>query len=198
MKTELKKKLSELRDFEDPRISLEQYMTPPALAADLVHAAYMRGDIDGREVVDLGAGTGMLAIGAALAGGEVTAVEKDPEAVRLARENVEDAGVEVELVEEDVEEFSGGYDTAVMNPPFSVHSDTGLSFWQRAVEVADAVYGISPRGARSGIKDFVESSSHEITGVEPYSISLPPTYGFHTEEGRETEVDLIVSQRGDK
>jgi putative methylase len=195
MKNELRKILSQVSDFEGPRIKLEQYITPPGLAADLIYTAYMQGDIEGKKVVDLGAGTGILAIGAAKAGGEVIAVEKDADALEAAQENAEEAGVDIEFVEEDVEDFSEKADTVVMNPPFSVHSDTGLSFWEKALKVSDAVYGISPRGARDSIKSLVRSSNHKLEGVQEYDIVLPASYGFHTEEGRETPVDLIITRR---
>lgn len=201
MKNQLKKELSKVRDFEEPRISLEQYLTPPALAADVVFTAYMQEDIEGKEVADLGTGTGILAIGAALAGAEkVKAFEKDEEALRQAKENAERLGVDefIDFKACDVEEVEADFDTVLMNPPFSVHSDVGLSFWEKACDISDSVYGISPRGAREPIKDFVGNSIHEILGVEAYSIGLPPSYGFHTEESRETPVDLIVTGKVNK
>lgn len=196
MKTELKKELSKVEDFEEPRISLEQYITPAALAADAVYTAYMQQDIEGLTVADLGTGTGILAIGAALAGAEkVKAYDKDEAALEQAKENAEKLGVRefIEFEKADIEEVEGNIDTVLMNPPFSVHSDVGLGFWGKACEISESVYGISPRGAREPIKDFVGNSSHEILGVEAYSIGLPPSYGFHTEESRETPVDLIIT-----
>lgn len=195
MKTQLKKELSNIGDFENPRISLEQYRTPPGLAADLLHTAYMQDDIKDQKVADLGAGTGMLGLGARLLGAEVVAVEKEDDAVRLLGENAEMLGLEAEVVQQDIEEFDQEVDTVLMNPPFSHHSDIGLKFWEKALQHSDAVYGISPRGLRERIKDFVGNSSHEVLGVEEYSISLPPSYGFHTEESHETEIDLIITRR---
>ncbi len=196
-KSELLKELSRVEDFRQPLISLEQYMTPPQLAADLVYAAYMQGDIEDRDVVDLGAGTGMLAIGAALASGNVTAVEKNLEALEVARENAEKLEVEdkIEFVESDIKEVDGEFDTAIMNPPFSVHSDTGFDFLGKAFEIASATYFIARSSSRERIKDFVENSSHEITGRESYTISLPATYGFHTSESEKVEVDLTATRR---
>ena len=201
MKNQLKKELSKISDFKEPRISLEQYMTPPALAADVVFTAYMQQDIEALTVADLGTGTGILAIGAALAGAKkVKAFEKDEAALEQAKKNAEKLGVEefIEFEKADIEEVEGSFDTVLMNPPFSVHSDVGLGFWGKACEVSESVYGISPRGAREPIKDFVGNSSHEILGVEAYSIGLPPSYGFHTEESRETPVDLIVTGKVNK
>jgi predicted RNA methylase len=83
----------------------------------------------------------------------------------------------------------------LMNPPFSVHSDVGIGFIRKAVEVSEAVYTVSHRGAREGIKDFVASSEHELEVVEEYNVSLPATYGFHTEEGRETKMDVIITRQ---
>ncbi|MFB6190849.1 MAG: METTL5 family protein [Candidatus Nanohaloarchaea archaeon] len=196
MKAELAQKLSRLEGFEDPKIQLEQYVTPPQLAADMVHAAYMQGDIEGKRVVDLGTGTGILAVGAALAGAEkVVAVEKDSEALEVALENARDAGVEsvIEFVEKDVEDFEGSFDTCVMNPPFSVHSELLEDFYRAAFSVADAVYALGPRD--DSIKEFAREHGHEVLGAEDYSIGLESSYGFHTEEVRETGIRLIVTRR---
>lgn len=195
MKSELKRKLSQVKDFEDPRISLEQYVTPPALAADLVFTAYMNQDLNGK-VLDLGTGTGIFAIGAALTGTEVKAVEKDPEALKIARENAEKIGVSenIDFVEKDVSEVTGDFDTVLMNPPFSQHSDEGLKFWAKAVSVAEKVYAVSPSTGREGIKSFIDSSNHRVLELEEFKVDLPATYGFHTQESRETKVDLIITE----
>jgi putative methylase len=195
MKSELRTILSKIQDFENPRIKLEQYITPPALATDLIYTAYMQEDIEGREIVDLGTGTGILAIGAAKIGGEVTAVEKDEEALDAARENAENTGVDIKFEERDIKEVSENFDTVIMNPPFSVHSDIELSFWEKALEISDGIYGISPRGARDSIKSLVRNSDHKLEGLQEYDIVLPASYGFHTEEGSETPVDLIITRR---
>jgi putative methylase len=108
---------------------------------------------------------------------------------------VEKLDVYIEFVESDVCDFEEEADTVVMNPPFSVHSDTGLEFVGKAVELADDVYMIANRGSREAIKDFVRNSSHEIKAVQEYTIALPATYGFHTEGSRETPVDFIITRR---
>lgn len=196
MKAELAQKLSRLDGFEEPQVELEQYETPAQLAADMIHAAYMQGDIEGKDVVDLGTGTGILATGAALSEAEsVVAVERDSDAIELAKENARDAGVEdvIEFVEDDVTGFSGSFDTCVMNPPFSVHSEQMEEFLRTAFSVAGAVYTLAPRD--DSIKDFARSNGHEVLGSEDYDIGLKSSYGFHTQEVRETEIRLIVTER---
>lgn len=197
-KSQLAIKLSKVEDFRSPRISLEQYLTPPQLAGDILHTAYMQGDIEGRKVVDLGTGTGILAIGAALLRAEeVVAVEKDQEALEIARKNAENLEVldEIRFVESDIEDFNESCDTVVMNPPFSVHSDIDIGFVQKAVGIAEAVYSVSHPGARKSIKDFVANSEHVVQALEEYEILLPPTYGFHTEEDRETDIDVLITRK---
>lgn len=197
-KSQLAIKLSRVEDFQEPRISLEQYITPPQLAADILHTAWMQGDIEGRKVVDLGTGTGIFAIGAALLGAEeVVAVDKDEDALEIAKENAENLDVldEIRFVSSDIEGFRENCHTVVMNPPFSVHSDIDIGFIQKAVELADSVYSVSHPGARKSIKDFVENSDHVLEALEEYEISLPPTYGFHTEENRETKIDVLITRR---
>ncbi len=198
MKSELTRTLSKVEGFENPKISLEQYLTPPEMAADILHTAYMNQDLEGRKVADFGTGTGILAIGAALLGAEVKAFDKDSDALENAERNAEKLGVrqEIEFAEGDVEKVNESFDTVVMNPPFSVHSDSGIAFLRKAVSCSNAVYTVSHPGSREVIKDFVENSNHVITALEEYRISLPSTYGFHTEEGRETEVDVIITQKG--
>lgn len=194
-KNHLARQLSEVEDFENPKVKLEQYLTPAHLAADLVYTAYMQGDIQGKEVVDLGSGTGMLAVGASLMDGDVVAVEKDEDAVEEMKANRKAFDLDFKVLNEDIEEVELEADTVVMNPPFSVHSELGMKFWQKAVEIGSKVYAISPRGKRSAIKDFVEKSGFRVVATEGYTVSLPPTFGFHTEASQEIEVDIIIAEQ---
>ena len=69
------------------------------LAARLLYDAFMNDDIEGKRVADLGCGTGILAIGAALLGARtVRAVDLDPAAVRIAGKNAALLGVDVECI----------------------------------------------------------------------------------------------------
>eukprot|EP00588_Corethron_pennatum_P003031 CAMPEP_0194296036 /NCGR_PEP_ID=MMETSP0169-20130528/55014_1 /TAXON_ID=218684 /ORGANISM="Corethron pennatum, Strain L29A3" /LENGTH=286 /DNA_ID=CAMNT_0039045371 /DNA_START=53 /DNA_END=913 /DNA_ORIENTATION=+ len=84
--------------FANPKIYLEQYDCPAALAARVAWSATERGDLTpGCRVVDLGAGPGMLGISAAVAmEGEVwvTAIDIDEDAMGRAIENVEEMGLD--------------------------------------------------------------------------------------------------------
>ncbi|HID18442.1 TPA: methyltransferase domain-containing protein, partial [Candidatus Bathyarchaeota archaeon] len=88
---ELEILLGKVKPHPKPDVHLEQYQTPPRLASTLLHmAAYTFNDLAGRTVCDLGCGTGILALGAAMLGAEyVVGLDLDPEAVRVAVTGVE-------------------------------------------------------------------------------------------------------------
>lgn len=51
-----------IQNFEKPKIKLEQYITTPHLASHTLYTAqFSFDDIEGKEVLDLGIGTGRLA-----------------------------------------------------------------------------------------------------------------------------------------
>jgi putative methylase len=191
-KSHLKQKLSKVKDFKSPRVELEQYQTPPELAADLSFSCHMQGH---KKIVDLGTGTGILAIGAGFLGLDVTAVEIDRKALKTARKNAEGFGVDIDFVEADVTGFQGDFDAVIMNPPFNVQSDEGLKFWEKALEIGDNVYGVAGKGFRPRLKRLCEEYNHEIVACEAYTIGLPASYDFHTEASKETPVDVYVTQR---
>lgn len=79
---------------------LNIFSTSAHLAARMVYTAEFEfGDIDGRTVLDLGCGTGMLGIAAGILGaGAVVGLDVDPGALAAAAENASDMDVEMELV----------------------------------------------------------------------------------------------------
>ena len=95
--------LQRIRGYHHPQAALEQYQTPAPLAARLLYHALMKGDIEGKTVCDLGCGTGVLAIGAALLGADrVRGVDRDPNAMSGAQENAALLGADVEFIAADV------------------------------------------------------------------------------------------------
>ena len=197
----LERLLENLEGFSDPSLRLEQYQTPAPLAARLLYHAALRGDIEGRRVCDLGCGTGILAIGAALLGAQaVVAVDIDQSALAIASRNAECAGVEIRFLQVDVKDPAtpgqvGVCDTVVMNPPFGaqqLHADR--PFIDFALSVAPVVYGVFNAGSR----DFVASYIAGRGAVDEVIGGLLPirrTFAFHTRDLREIPVEIMVISR---
>jgi HemK-related putative methylase len=71
------------------------------------------------KVLDLGTGTGIQGITAALKGCKVTFVDINPEAIRCARANAAANRISGEFVISDMfENVDGRYDTIIFNPPY--------------------------------------------------------------------------------
>ncbi|MBS3940293.1 MAG: 50S ribosomal protein L11 methyltransferase [Actinobacteria bacterium] len=72
-------------------------------------------DLDGVTLADVGCGTGVLAIAAARLGAEVTAVDIDPDAVEVTRENAARNGVELRTAVGSVDALDGPVAVVVAN-----------------------------------------------------------------------------------
>lgn len=84
----LERRLESVADFSEPRADLEQYLTTPTIAAHIAHLVAMYDDVDRATVVDLGTGTGMLALAVGQYGPErVIGLEIDRTALQTARAN---------------------------------------------------------------------------------------------------------------
>jgi putative methylase len=188
-KKQLEMKLERLMGFSDPSADIEQYATPACVAADLLYLAYLHGDLE--NVCDLGCGTGVLAIGAALLGARVVGVERDIKALETARENAKLLDVKVDLVLGDVGHMNlKGVGTVIMNPPFGAQKASAgdRAFLKKAVEIADVVYSIHNIGSEGFIRRMVEPSIID----EIYRIKFPikRCFEFHTQDIKTIEVEL--------
>eukprot|EP00882_Tetradesmus_deserticola_P019327 GHRQ01020795.1.p2 GENE.GHRQ01020795.1~~GHRQ01020795.1.p2 ORF type:complete len:123 (+),score=35.86 GHRQ01020795.1:302-670(+) len=88
---ELHALMQDIEPFAQPKVQLEQYPTGADIASRMLYTIEaMYNDIEGNVVVDLGTGTGMLAIGAALLGSPcVLGLDVDPDALDVAQDNCE-------------------------------------------------------------------------------------------------------------
>lgn len=193
--------LSGVKGFPGPSARDEQYLTPPDLAARLIFHAHSHGDIQGKRVCDLGTGTGILAIAAALLGAaEVIGVERDHTALIVATENAENLGVtprfiEGDICDPDLASTIGPCDTVVMNPPFGAqkrHADR--PFIDTALMTAPVVYGIFNAGSREFVSSYIQGRA-EIVEVVGGTLSMRRSFSFHTRDLRDTTVEIIVMKR---
>ncbi|MCL7475994.1 MAG: METTL5 family protein [Methanosarcinales archaeon] len=181
--------LERVTGFETPSAFLEQYATPATIAAELLYLAFMKGDLED-VVYDLGCGTGMLAIGAALLGApRVIGFDMDKEALKIAYQNARQLNVDVEFVCSRVEDVYGQAHTVIMNPPFGAQEKgNDRPFLLKALEVADVVYSIHNSGSYEFIKRFINPAV--IT--ERYHAGFPirRTFKFHKKDMEVVDVEI--------
>jgi putative methylase len=198
---QLEMTLQRLSGFSRPQAALEQYQTPAPLAARLLYDALMKGDIEGKRVCDLGCGTGVLAIGAALLGAEtVVGVDIDERALAVARENAALLDAEVtflagDLREDGCRERIAPCDTVVMNPPFGAqkaHADR--PFIDCALAVAGVTYSIFNAGSIPFLVAYTAQKA-EITEKIGGAFPIKRTFAFHTRDVQEIEVEILRLKR---
>jgi putative methylase len=193
--------LQQLSGFSHPRAAREQYQTPAPLAARLLFHALMKGDIEGKNICDLGCGTGMLAIGAALLGaGRVQGVDIDRNAIEVARANAALLDVEVEFIIADVRDELlltdlCCTDTVIMNPPFGAqkaHADR--PFIDLALTLAPVTYSIFNAGSAQFIETYITERAEideRVGGVFP----IKRTFSFHTRDIQDIGVEIVRLKR---
>ena len=199
-KSELTQQLGVVVGFDDPRADLEQYRTPPELAAHLIHTADLQDDIESRVVFDLGCGTGMLALGAALRGPDrVVGVDIDPEPLATARANEQRVATttDVSWVRADAEAAPLCPErptTVVMNPPFGAQSGNehaDRAFLKTTAAIANVSYSIHNAGSVDFVESFAADSGGDVTHAFEADFTLPASFEFHREESRTIDVEVF-------
>ncbi|HDO19895.1 MAG TPA: DNA methylase [Thermoplasmatales archaeon] len=193
--------LSKLERYSLPKPDLEQYVTPGDIAADLLWRAYMSGKLEGKIVADLGCGTAVLSIGAALLGAaRVYAVEIDDDVIPVAERNIMNADVRniIDLINTDVSRFHISVDTVVMNPPFGCqreHADR--VFLKKAFEIGTSVFSIhlSKPEVRRFIWVFSKEHGFKIVWREIRLFDIPAQFIFHKKKMDRITVDLYQFEK---
>ncbi|GHP03154.1 hypothetical protein PPROV_000190900 [Pycnococcus provasolii] len=202
--------LSDVAPFAKPKVMLEQYPTSAHIASHILFTAQEQfQDIANRTVVDLGTGTGMLAIGASLMGAaHVVGVDIDDDALAIAAENVEENFEDVrpdgplDLLRCDVRDVSRlrlHADTVLMNPPFGTKRAgadmefvrsalLGISFPPRG----GAVYSLHKTSTRKHVGEVAQRDLGALRAdvVAELRYDLPKTYRFHKKESVDVSVDV--------
>jgi len=220
-KLDLEMFLNQVKPHPSPKPSLEQYTVPTDVAATMLYiAAYTYGDVIGKSVLDLGCGTGRLALGAAFLGAsQVVGVDVDRAAVEVALENSVRTGFadKVSWVVADIDAVQEGFDTVVQNPPYGVQKrGADRKFLEKALEVGRVVYSLHKNPSRdkrlikqlkaSGtnvvpvsvapfLENFVETHGGKIRAVYAMLMRIPHMFSFHTKRRHEFVVDLYVIEK---
>jgi len=178
----------------EPNVDLEQYQTPAPIAAEILFNARMGGYIQGKDILDLGCGSGIFTIGATLLGAnQVVGVDVDQCALIALRENIIETGSPevISLFLSDVKEFEPGrtFDTCIMNPPFgSQEKGADRPFLEKAIELCSTVFTIHMTSTTDFIEKFVKAKGGKIVSKEEYRFPIPHMFFFHTKEEEDIRV----------
>ncbi len=187
--------LSKLNVFISPDTKLEQYATDSEIAADVLWTAKMLGDIEGKKIIDLGCGTGILGIGALLLGAEeVIFVDKDKKALALLNKNLDSLDVTegFRIVHADIAEFDDKADVVIENPPFGTrerHIDK--DFLSKAFSCADIVYSFHKTATKGFVDAFSKDNRFAITHRFDFRFPLKQTMSFHTKRIERIDVSCF-------
>ncbi len=199
-KKHLEMRIQSIPSHPKPKVELEQYATPSNIASDLLWNALSLGDIENKNVLDLGCGCGIFSIGSALLGAKsAIGVDIDGDSIDLARESADKFNIgNVKFIVSDVCGLDNDLEvnTIFQNPPFGSQkrADRGidLKFVKKAYEFKpDVLYSFHMASTEEFLMDYYENLSFEITHIFRYSFPIPKIYDFHTRESQNVEVIVI-------
>ena len=219
-KLDLELFLSKIALQPSPQAQLEQYTILESIASTMLYiATYANNDIIGKTVLDLGCGTGRLALGASYLGADnVVGVDVDRLAIKTAVENSLKVGLagNVQWVIGDISAIMGRFDTVLQNPPFGVQTrEADRAFLAKALEVGDSVYSLHnhPATDRQLIKQlkasngflevspspflekFVSQHNGIVKCVYAMLMTIPKMFDFHTKLKHDFIVDLYFIKK---
>lgn len=187
--------------FDNPKVALEQYVTPSHIASHMLYTIQSNyDDIENKLVLDLGCGAGMLSVGAALLGAShVVGVEIDTDAIEIFRMNLQGFELNnVDCIQWDVLsleglEFENKFDTVLMNPPFGTKQNNGIDikFLRVGLNLAkNSLYSLHKTTTRDYIKKKAAEWNVKANVVAELKYNLPQTYKFHKKNSVDIAVDL--------
>jgi len=183
-----------VKPHPNPKVALEQYTIPADLAADILFTAcYIHNDVRGKRVLDLGTGTGRLALGASiLRAGYVVGVDVDASSIEQAAIAAKSLRVHVDFVHGMVDTIHGPVDTVLMNPPFGTkkrHAD--IEFLKTALKVGRTVYSIHKSSTREFLERWLQKRGFNVERLLVAEMEIPHQFSFHRKRRQTVSVDAI-------
>ena len=193
--------LESLETFSSPKDYLEQYQTPPSVAGEMIHYITNNYDLNNYSIADLGCGTGILGISAALCGCKnVFLFDIDEEALDIAKNNIEKLELEdnIQIIQMDVNQLRNCnklnkyFDLVITNPPFGIRSENGadIEFLKTASYICNnTIFSLHKFSTINFLKKFYNKKG--INDIKSFKIeyNLPKTYKF--QKKKEKNIDVV-------
>jgi len=164
--------LSQLPVHPRSSVELEQYQTSGNLAAKWI--SKIQG-ISGSDVIDLGAGNGILGHAAKLLGAQrVTFVECDPQAAELCRK------LDGDVIEGRIGEIDLPIaDIVIMNPPWGVQTKgADRIFFEEAMKHARESIHVMHSSEATHLEGLLPNWDASVIHQDEFE--MPPTYSHHS------------------
>jgi putative methylase len=178
-----------------PNPSLEQYITPAPIAADIIFTAYHWGDIDQKTVVDLGCGTGIFAVGAArMNAKKIYGYDLDRKLIQAAKDYAKTTNLPIIFQTKDITAVDTPCDTILMNPPFGAqkaNQNADRKFIEKAFELSSVIYSLHLKKTTPFLEKMVSALNGEITYKKDYVFPIKWTFEFHNKEVVTFDVTLL-------
>lgn len=202
-KKHLEMRLQSIPTHPKPKVNLEQYTTPSIIASDLVWNAFSWGDVEGKNIFDLGCGTGIFTIASALMGANLAVgVDIDEDSIELANEVSSKLNVDnTKFIQSDVCDFNCSYEvnTVFQNPPFGsqkmANSGQDLKFVKKAIELgSDVLYSFHMASTEEFLINYYWENNLDITHILRYNFPISKIYDFHTKENQNVSVIVLRAE----
>ena len=190
--------LSKLQQHPQHSVELEQYSTEGDLAAFFVLAIDQLDHLEGKTVIDVGAGNGVLGLGCAMIGASnVILIEADQEVLSVAQSNADKVmdkhNCSIETVrsmigQDQVPEYSD-VDIVIMNPPWGFQSsraDRPLLEYGFSLQ-PKSMYVLHSQQA-GHLKGIAKANGYDWEIVFESNFRLPPKYSHQSRKMGETQV----------
>tara|TARA_B110000444_G_scaffold51403_1_gene47416 strand:- start:24 stop:662 length:639 start_codon:yes stop_codon:yes gene_type:complete len=190
--------LSKLQPHPCTSVELEQYATEGDLAAYWILGIDQVDEMEGKRVLDLGAGNGILGLGCLLVGAQhVTLVEADPLVVEIAKTNAERLLLRcegtVKVIQEHIslqsEQPDIVPDIVLMNPPWGVQTaKADRPLLEYAFSLGAPVVHVLHSAKSKHVQALGRDYGYESEAMLETEFRLPPTYLHHSKKKATTTV----------
>jgi putative methylase len=163
--------------------NLEQYMTPARIAADIIFTAHQFGDIENKIIMDLGCGSGIFSVGAALTGAKkVIGIDLDEDMIKTARDYAEKNNINIEFSVKEISDVETRCDTVIMNPPFGAQKSNHKAdrkFIEKGFEISSVIYSLHLKKTVPFLEKMIASLGGTISYSKDYVFPIKWMFDFH-------------------